>query len=878
MAVGLAFASDADSAPQSEPANAEEPAPEEPAPADVTDSPIESANAQRTELNLLGVTETASGESRRNDNVQFNQIDNNALKELNARMGTTATVVEDFKVSQGYFGAEFGAAPSKPLHLAGSSYQRVRGNVYWVHDNSALRARSFFQAGKVLPARENDYGFTVETPLWRRATLNLNASQKKLRGNVNGNVLVPRLDERTPLATDPETRDFVQRMLDAYPDQGPNRIDINERALNTNSPQLIDNDNFGARLDQVKNDADRFILRYNYTLQSVDAFQLVDGQNPDTDTRSHRARATWNRAWSPATITDFSVGFDRVGSLLVPEENAVGPTVSPGRVVQWLGPSTSIPIDRATNRYRFGSNTQLLRGNHTLTFGFEAVRRQINGSEVSRHRGIYFFAADFGRDAMTNYRLGTASKYEFAIGDVHRGFRNWNAQFYVGDNWRPTSNFTLNAGLRYQPVQAPYEVNGLTEIPYSCDCNNWAPRLGLSYRLPGRWGVMRAGYGIHYGEIFTATFHQARFNPPSNLRLVVPQPDLVNPLKDFSPEDLDPNARSSVFDLASDLVAPYSHQYNFSWEPEIVSEWRLQLGYVGSRTHRLFIPWTNNRARPVEGIEHTTATINERRPDPRFFTVTRILNGSRGYFDAARARLLAPRWGGLSLEASYWFSKAVDLGGDYTNTAGSRDSFRARSQTEFDVAGDLKGLSSFDQTHAALMSVNYLLPSRPLGDNRVSGFFGDWNLSTVVLFKSGTPFGVRTGSDGPGSGNVDGLSGDRPNLTDPSVWGRTINHPDTSQEMLPASALSFIQPGQTAGNLGRNVFRKDGIANVNLALSRNFPLRSDLALTLRAEAVNLTNTPQFAEPAEDLNNPAFGQITNTLNDGRTFRFLLRLAF
>ena len=878
MAVGVAFASDADPVPKSTTPNAEEPAPEEPAPAKLADPSDESINTQRTELNLLGVTETASGESRRNDNVQFNQIDNNALKELNARMGTTATVVPEFKVSQGYFGAEFGAAPSKSLHLAGSSSQDVRGNVYWIHDNSALRARSFFQAGEVLPARENDYGFTVETPLWRKATLNLNASQQKLRGKVNGNVLVPRLDERTPLATDPETRDFVQRMLDAYPDQGPNRTDINERALNANSPQQIDSDNFAVRLDQVKNDADRFIFSYNYILQSVDAFQLVAGQNPDTDTRSHRARITWNRAWSPATITDFSVGFDRVGSLLVAAENALGPTVSPGRVVQWLGPSTSIPIDRATNRYRFGANTQLLRGNHTLTFGLEAIRRQINGSEASRHRGLYRFSADFGRDAMTNYRLGTASSYEVAIGDVHRGFRNWNAQFYVGDNWRATSTFTLNIGLRYQPVQAPYEVNGLTEIPYRCDCNNWAPQFGLSYRLPGRWGVVRTGYGIHYGEIFTATFQQARFNPPSNLRLVVTEPDLINPLKDFSQEDLDPNARSGIFALSPDLVTPYSHQYNFSWEPEIAPAWRLQLGYVGSRTHRLFIPWITNRARPVEGIEPTTGTINERRPDPRFFTVNRVVNGSRGYFDAARVRLLAPRWGGLSLEASYWFSKAIDLGGDYTNTAGSRDGFRARSQSEFDTAGDLKGLSSFDQTHAALMNVSYLLPARPLGENRISRFFGDWNLSTVVLFKTGTPFTLRTGSDGPGSGNVDGSSGDRPNLVDPAVWGRTINHPDTSQKLLPASAFSFIQPGEMAGNLGRNTFRKDGIGNVNLAVSRNFPLRSDLTLTLRAEVINLTNTPQFAEPSEDLNNPAFGQITNTLNDGRTFRFLLRLSF
>ena len=74
---------------------------------------------KRTELNLLGKTNTEGGESRRNENVQFNLIDNNALKELNIRLGTTATLIEEFKPNRNYFGAEFGNSPSTPLHLDG---------------------------------------------------------------------------------------------------------------------------------------------------------------------------------------------------------------------------------------------------------------------------------------------------------------------------------------------------------------------------------------------------------------------------------------------------------------------------------------------------------------------------------------------------------------------------------------------------------------------------------------------------------------------------------------------------------------------------------------------------------------------------------------
>ena len=148
----------------------------------------------------------------------------------------------------------------------------------------------------------------------------------------------------------------------------------------------------------------------------------------------------------------------------------------------------------------------------------------------------------------------------------------------------------------------------------------------------------------------------------------------------------------------------------------------------------------------------------------------------------------------------------------------------------------------------------------------------------MVLLKTGTPFDVLSGSDAPGFGNVDGLQGDRPNVVDASVLGRAIGNPDTSARLLPRSAFAFIQPTDLRGNLGHNVFRKGGIANVNAALARSWRLGTEKTVTLRAESINWLNTPQFAEPGKELTSPNFGLITNTLNDGRTFRFTLRLQF
>ena len=735
---------------------AQEPQPEtsEDTPAEVVaETPAPEESSDRTRLNLLGVVDSKSGEGRRNENLGLTLIDNNVLRDLNERLGTSATIVRDAKIEQSYWGTEFGGSPTRSLHLPPSRASAVHGNLYWTHNNSVFSARSFFQVGGVQPSRSNDYGFTVSTPLWQGAAFTLNASQVKNNGQVNGNVLVPTLDERTPLTTDPLIRPIVERILNSFPTQAPNRTDINPRALNTNAPQDIKNNRISGTLDQSVGDKNRFTARYSLVRQRVDAFQLVAGQSPNTTTQNHQSRLTWSRAWSPATTTDFTIGFDRVGSTLLPDESAFGPWVRFGGDLTSLGPPGRFPVDRAQNQFRYAANTRSVRGKHTLTFGFGLTRQQINGSEFQDHRGRFIFRSNFGRDTISNIRFGTPANYSIAVGSIHRGFRNWVTQTYVGDTWKATNNLTLSLGLRWEPITRPSEVNDLTQVPYDSDLNNFAPRFGFAYRLPGRWGVLRSSYGIHYGEIFTATYIQARLNPPQNVTVVVQTPSLADPLAGVDTSGVDPNVRSTRFDLASDLATPYTHNYNFSWEMEVAKDWSLELGYVGSRSHKLLSMWILNRARPVEGIPQTTGTVTLRRPDPRFFEIQHVTNGSRGYYDAARVSLKIPSRAGLSLEASYWFSKAIDLGGSYLNTAANANRQQTRGPSEFLIQEELRGLSNFDQPHAMLWNLSYQTPAL---EGWASQVFGGWQLSSVVLGKSGTPFSIDAGSDAPGIGNVDG--------------------------------------------------------------------------------------------------------------------------
>jgi hypothetical protein len=340
------------------------------------------------------------------------------------------------------------------------------------------------------------------------------------------------------------------------------------------------------------------------------------------------------------------------------------------------------------------------------------------------------------------------------------------------------------------------------------------------------------------------------------------------------------NAAPELYLLDPELATPYAHQYSLSWEPELTRVLKLQVGYVGSRAHKLLTTFYTNRAHPRAGIATTTATINERRADQNFADIRIATNGSRGYYDAGRVSLVladAPQLRGLTMDVAYWFSKAIDLGGNYTNTATGGDSRFSRSQWEYEIHRDMKGLSAFDQTHALLWRTSYVTP-RAAKQRWLRALGGGWNLSAVALLKTGTPFNVLSGADAPPWGNADGSSNDRPNLLDASILGRTIGHPDTSRQLLPRAAFGPRLAGDVRGNLGRNVFRKGPIRNVNASLARAWGFGKDARLSFRAESINFFNTPQFAEPGTDVIAPNFGAITNTLNDGRTFRFTLQLGW
>ena len=64
------------------------------------------------------------------------------IKELNIRLGTTATIIQEFRAVNSYFGAEYGNSPVQTVVTPGRLRTGLHGTIYETHQNSITSARS----------------------------------------------------------------------------------------------------------------------------------------------------------------------------------------------------------------------------------------------------------------------------------------------------------------------------------------------------------------------------------------------------------------------------------------------------------------------------------------------------------------------------------------------------------------------------------------------------------------------------------------------------------------------------------------------------------------------------------------------------------------
>ena len=86
------------------------------------------------------------------------------------------------------------------------------------------------------------------------------------------------------------------------------------------------------------------------------------------------------------------------------------------------------------------------------------------------------------------------------------------------------------------------------------------------------------------------------------------------------------------------------------------------------------------------------------------------------------------------------------------------------------------------------------------------------------------------------------------------------------------------------GNAGRNIIEGPGFLNVDLSVAKNTRIKERVNLQFRAEAFNILNHPNFAQPNRTQNSSDFGKITATrvtrgdLGSSRQIQLGMKLTF
>ena len=551
------------------------------------------------------------------------------------------------------------------------------------------------------------------------------------------------------------------------------------------------------------------------------------------------------------------------------------------------------------------------KGNHGIKFGFDYRRLNIFREAMRFRRGQFLFNRVFTAEqpnsggsrartgnGLAEMMLGTVGQTRVGNPAGENAVVPYTG-LYVQDDWKVTPKLTLTLGLRWELFNRGYypkghipgrtgvsnyitAYNGLAagqeeywdrpEDGSDCGCendlNNFAPRVGLAYRLNEKT-VIRASAGIFYGEGDIVTDGSAWSRQvPDFTEIITPTFDNITPVtlvKDgFLPVTL-PAAEPLPNTGASASYRSQPTQYASQWFIDIQRElpentvWII--GYQGSSTHFMQYRFDINNPGP-----HPTIPARRRRLRPERTGVTLGEPGANASYNALVTRLEKRFSKGVTFLTSYTWSHNIDNNTQFLDTG------------LFNVAnhydrGAERASANIDMTQSFTSSFTWQLPfgkNRAIGSNwggAADAILGGWQVGGLVSLRTGFPFEVTFPGDPQNSGTTN--RGNR-------VGSGVLSSP-TIDNWFDQSAFVVSEPG-VYGTSGRNILRGPGGKNFDFMLGKRFRMPWEgHTVQFRFEAFNFTNTPQFGQPNGGMLRAATGTI-NRAGEPRRIQFGLKYLF
>jgi len=618
---------------------------------------------------------------------------------------------------------------------------------------------------------------------------------------------------------------------------------------------------------------------------------------------------------------------------------------------QQMGNNAAWYIGNKFETHTWVGDMSKLFGSHTIKFGGVYRLNRVSNHRPNNPAGFYQFNRNWTRERFNRGSQGN-SVASMLLGFMNGGQMRFEPAlsqqtpywgFYIQDDWRVNNRLTLNMGLRWdqdRPITERFnrassfdfdsEQPGLTlDVPglerpvlgglrfagvngnprhiKNYDHNNFAPRLGLAYKITDKL-VIRSGAGIFYNPTTgfgpgTATAGAVSFNAITPIVASqdgnrTPFATLADPFPlGFNQPTNGAEGFQTFLGQSPNAIVrtdrtPYSIQWNFNIQYELPGDTLFDVAYAGNSGVKLLGTGVQFNQLPNVyqalgdqlndqidnpffgvipsnlGLGRPTVNLGQLlRPFPHFTGVTT----PRGYefhstYHALQTKFRKRYSNGLQLLAAYTWSKMID---DVSSVAGFVGAQNPGYTNNYDKRLD-KSLSGLDIAHRLVVNYQYELP---FGKGRallnrggwVNQVLGGWNINGVTTIQSGLPLGITS--------QVNNLNASGGRQTPNRVLGEQPLTSGNVRERLGGrfadqryfNNAAFEQPEAfTFGNMGNFLpdAREPKYLNWDVSIVKDFPFNERVRLQFRAEFFNFFNNTIFRRPNTSFGNNNFGNITN----------------
>jgi hypothetical protein len=498
-------------------------------------------------------------------------------------------------------------------------------------------------------------------------------------------------------------------------------------------------------------------------------------------------------------------------------------------------------------------------------------------------------------------------------------------------------------------------LNGYSRHSGHLSNTKFSPRIGVSYEVrPGT--VVHAGYGVFYAavplSVANTGFSQTTSYAPGNVSTALSSSAagaggwLSNP---FGSTLLKPSGSSlgnltgvgqAITVPGTYLRYPLVEQYSVDVEKQFPDNIVIKIGYVGAHGRNLgdavninqlsdsilasYAGGTKSLAtkvanpyyaatvggHPSTGIiaQKTVPLAQTLLPFPQFSSITETQSVGHSLYNALDLKLQKRFSHGLTALVAYtWSSNWDNLYGSPVAGLNTLNPNAAAPQNSHNPDGEYSRATD-DVPNRVSAVVTYELPvghgKRFLGNvNRVVDVaVGGWKINDVTIFQNGGALPVVQTNLNAGAYGTTGVGGSsqRPNLisgVNPCYSGSPQSRLGGGNGAKPYFNLSAFTPAlpYTYGNAPRTLACKGpGYSGSDASITKHFKIRGSLDFEFRAEAIDVTNTPQFSQPNNTLtftntsltsatftdptNNATTGAITSQQGFSRQIQLGGRLTF